>query len=144
MLESIISFWSLYWISYFLLLTKRIEYILFSLVLNVEFALKLRIYRSSKSLICLKWIRKNFSTTLNTQFNYLKYPVTPFKEGFKFESTEGSSNSLNSVNGQRNLLTNTKKQRLIQNPFGIISLWILLLWGCVVFFFEKNLSSIGF
>ena len=40
-------------------------------VLNVEFAFKLRIYRSLNSLICLKWIRKNLSTTLHTQFNYL-------------------------------------------------------------------------
>ena len=40
-------------------------------VLKVEFALKLRIYRSLKSCICLKWIRKKFSTTLHTQFNYL-------------------------------------------------------------------------
>jgi len=32
-------------------------------VLNVEITLKLRIYRSLKSLICLKWIRKKFSTT---------------------------------------------------------------------------------
>ena len=48
-------------------------------VLNVEFALKLRIYRSLKSLIWLKWIRKKFSTTLHTQFNYHTKPVTPFK-----------------------------------------------------------------
>ena len=41
--------------------------------MNVEFTLKLRIYRSLKSLICFKWILKKFSTTLNTQFNYLKY-----------------------------------------------------------------------
>ena len=40
-------------------------------VLNIEFALKLRIYRFLKSLICLKLIRKKFSTTLYTQFNYL-------------------------------------------------------------------------
>jgi len=40
-------------------------------VLNIEFVFKLRIYRSLKSLICLKWIRKKFSTTLHTQFNYL-------------------------------------------------------------------------
>jgi len=40
-------------------------------VLNVEFVLKLRIYRSLKSLICLKLIQKKFSTTLHTQFNYL-------------------------------------------------------------------------
>jgi len=39
-------------------------------VMNVEFALKLRIYRSLKSLLCLKWIRKKFFTTLHTQFNY--------------------------------------------------------------------------
>ena len=37
-------------------------------ILNVEFALKLRIYRSLKSLVRPKWIRKKFSTTL---FNYL-------------------------------------------------------------------------
>ena len=43
-------------------------------VLNVEFTLKLRIYRSLKSLICLKWIRKSFpqhcklsSTTLHSR-----------------------------------------------------------------------------
>jgi len=48
-------------------------------VLNVKFALKHRICRSLKSLICLKWIRKKFSTTLHTQFNYLTLPVTPFK-----------------------------------------------------------------
>ena len=40
-------------------------------VLNVEFALKLRIYKSYKSLICLKSIRKKYSTPLHTQFNYL-------------------------------------------------------------------------
>ena len=40
-------------------------------VLNIAFALKLRIYRSLKSLICLKWIRKKPSITLHTQFNYL-------------------------------------------------------------------------
>ena len=40
-------------------------------VLNVEFVLKLRIYRSLKSLIFLKWILKKFSTTLHTQFNNL-------------------------------------------------------------------------
>jgi len=40
-------------------------------VLNVEFALILRIYRLLKSEICLKWILKKFSTTLHTQLNYL-------------------------------------------------------------------------
>ena len=40
-------------------------------VLNVEFALNLRIYRFLKSFKCLKWIRKKFSTTLQTQINYL-------------------------------------------------------------------------
>ena len=40
-------------------------------VLNVEFALRLRIYRFLKSVICLKWIRKKLYTTLHTQFNYL-------------------------------------------------------------------------
>ena len=54
-------------------------------VLNVEFALKLRIYRSLKSLICLKGIRKKFSTTLHTQFNYLTQPVTPFKSALVFD-----------------------------------------------------------
>ena len=39
-------------------------------VLNVEFALKLSIYRSLRRFICLKWILKNLST-LHTQFNYL-------------------------------------------------------------------------
>ena len=39
----------------------------------------LRIYRSFKSLTCLKLIRKKFSTTLHTQFRYLTLPVTPFK-----------------------------------------------------------------
>ena len=48
-------------------------------VLNVEFALNFRIYRSLKSFTCLKWIRKKFSTILHTQFSYLTYPVTPFK-----------------------------------------------------------------
>ena len=48
-------------------------------VLNIEFALKLRIYRSLKRFICLKRIRKKLSTTLHTQFNYLTLPVTPFK-----------------------------------------------------------------
>ena len=47
-------------------------------VLSIEFTCKLRIYRSLKSLTCLKWIRKKFSTTLHTQFNYLSLPVTPF------------------------------------------------------------------
>ena len=37
-----------------------------STILNVDFALKLRIYRSLKSVICLKWILKNLSTTLHT------------------------------------------------------------------------------
>ena len=37
-----------------------------STILNVDFGLKLRIYRSLKSLICLKWILKNLSTTLHT------------------------------------------------------------------------------
>ena len=45
-------------------------------VLNIEFALKLRIYRSLKRLICLKWIRKKLSTTLYTQFNYLTYSLS--------------------------------------------------------------------
>ena len=49
-------------------------------VLNVIFELKFRIYRSLKSLICLKWIRKKFSTTLHTQFNFLTKPATPFNE----------------------------------------------------------------
>ena len=40
-------------------------------VLNVEFALELRIYRPLKSFICLKWILKKLSTTLHIQFNYL-------------------------------------------------------------------------
>ena len=40
-------------------------------VLNIEFALKLRIYRSLKCFICLKWIRKKFSATMCTQFKYL-------------------------------------------------------------------------
>ena len=39
--------------------------------LNVDFALKLRIYSSSKSFICLKWTLQNLSLTLHTQFNYL-------------------------------------------------------------------------
>jgi len=38
-------------------------------VLNVEFALKLRIYRSLKSLICLKWIRKKFTPTLHVIYS---------------------------------------------------------------------------
>ena len=37
-------------------------------VLNIEFALKLRIYRSLESFIRLKWIRKKLSPTLYTQF----------------------------------------------------------------------------
>ena len=45
---------------------------------KTENALKLRIYRSLKSFICLKWILKNLSTTLHTQFNYLTLPVCPF------------------------------------------------------------------
>ena len=48
-------------------------------VLNVDFALKFRIYRLLKSGICLKWILKKFSTTLRPQLNYLTQPVTPFK-----------------------------------------------------------------
>ena len=40
-------------------------------VLNVEFALQLRIYKSLKSLICIKWIRKKLSTTLYTQLPYI-------------------------------------------------------------------------
>ena len=35
-------------------------------VLNVEFVLKLRIYSFLKSLICLKLILKNLTTTLHT------------------------------------------------------------------------------
>ena len=48
--------------------------------LNVDLALKLRIYRSLKSFTCLKWILKNLSTTLHTQFNYFTKPVCPFKK----------------------------------------------------------------
>jgi len=40
-------------------------------VLNVEFALKLMIYRSLKNFICLNLIRKMSSRTLHTQINYL-------------------------------------------------------------------------
>ena len=40
-------------------------------VVNVEFTLKLKIYRLLKSEICLKWILKKFSTALRPQFNYL-------------------------------------------------------------------------
>ena len=42
-------------------------------VLNVEFALKLKIYRSLKSLICLNESERSFPQhcILTTQFNYL-------------------------------------------------------------------------
>ena len=50
-----------------------------SSLFNNFIKLILRIYSSSKSLIGLIWIRKKFSTTLHTQFNYLTLPVTPFK-----------------------------------------------------------------
>ena len=63
-------------------------------VFNVEFALKLRIYRSLKSLICLKCIRKKFSTTLHTQFNYLTWPVTPFNLENKYFLFVGSTCTL--------------------------------------------------
>jgi len=49
-----------------------------SRVLNVEFGIKLRIYRSLRSSVCLKWILKKLSTILFTQFNYLSQPVCPF------------------------------------------------------------------
>jgi len=39
-------------------------------VVNIEFTLKIRIHRSLKSFICLKWIRKKFSTTLSVPFLY--------------------------------------------------------------------------
>ena len=55
-------------------------------VFSIEFALKLRIYRSLKSLIWLKWIRKKLFTTLHTQFNYLTKSVTPFNKDY-FRST---------------------------------------------------------
>ena len=42
-------------------------------ILNVDFALKLRIYSSLKSFICLKWILKNLSTTLHTKLIFLPY-----------------------------------------------------------------------
>jgi len=58
-------------------------------VLNIEFVLKLRIYRSLKRLICLKWIRKKFSTTLHysTTLHSLSLPlisITSFSLNKKF------------------------------------------------------------
>ena len=57
--------------------------------MNVDFALKLRIYRSYKRFICLERILKNLCTRLHTQFNYLTLPVTPFnrtkRKKFLFE-----------------------------------------------------------
>ena len=35
-------------------------------------------YPSWKSFVCLKWILKNLSTTLHTQFNYPTLPACPF------------------------------------------------------------------
>ena len=42
-----------------------------------------RLYAQTQDLeifICLKWILNNLSTTLHTQFNYLTWPVCPFKQ----------------------------------------------------------------
>ena len=48
------------------------------MILNADFVLQLRNCTSLKWFRCLKWILKNFSTTLHSQFNYHTYPVTPF------------------------------------------------------------------
>ena len=40
-------------------------------IFNVDFLLKLRIYRFLKSFIFLKWILKNLFTTLHSQFNHI-------------------------------------------------------------------------
>ena len=60
--------------------------------MNVDFALKLMISRSFKSFICLKWILKNLSTTLLTQFNYLTLPVCPFNSLFKIKDKKQLNN----------------------------------------------------
>ena len=49
------------------------------MILNDDFALKLRNYTSWKRFICLKWIQNKLSTTVHTQFNHHILPVTPFK-----------------------------------------------------------------
>ena len=53
------------------------------MILNVYFALKLSNFRSLKRFICLKWILKNFSAILLSQFIHHILPVTPFKTGYK-------------------------------------------------------------
>ena len=54
------------------------------MILKVDFVLKLSSFTSLKRFICLKWIIKNFSTILNSQFNYHTLPVTPFNINWRF------------------------------------------------------------
>ena len=48
------------------------------MISKVDFAIKLSEYTSLNSFICLKWILKNLSTIMHTQFNHYTLPVTPF------------------------------------------------------------------
>ena len=50
------------------------------MILNVDFAPKLGNYTTLKFFICLKWIIKNFSTTLHYQFNYILCRSLPLKD----------------------------------------------------------------
>ena len=47
---------------------------------NVDFVLKFNNYTSLKRFLYLKWILKNFSTILHSQFNYHTLPVPPFND----------------------------------------------------------------
>ena len=53
-------------------------------ILNDDYALKLSNYTLWKRFICLKWIRKNLSTILHTQFNHHTMPVTSFSMNYLF------------------------------------------------------------
>ena len=75
-----------------------------SMILNVDFALKLRFYRSLKSFKCLKWIIKNLSTTLHTQFNYIAEPVCPFKTVLNLTSMKTLNDILNNFSKKETIL----------------------------------------
>ena len=53
------------------------------MILNVDFALKLRNYTTFYRFICLKYILKYFPTILHSHFNYHTLPVTPFNFSIK-------------------------------------------------------------
>ena len=59
------------------------------MILKVDFAIKHSNYTTYKRFICLKWILKNSSTILRTQFNYLHSRSLPLKVLLQWKFLQG-------------------------------------------------------